>query len=121
MPDPARHRALTSRSTLLGVNILLAGALGVTTLLVSTPSPAQPQRLPAGGAGDRGPDAAGRVRGEYTMLSGRIQGSTTSAIYILDAANQELVALTWNRSANQLEAIGLRNLSDDARFLNRGR
>lgn len=56
---------------------------------------------------------AGRGRGEYTMVSGRMQGSPEAAIYIIDSSNLELVAVRWNRSRKQLDGIGFRDLADD--------
>jgi hypothetical protein len=117
MSDEQSGLPVRRRGVLIGVNIALVAALAGLTLLASRPAEALGQRT----ATTEPAPARGAARGLYTMLSGRIQGSTTSAIYILDAANQELVALTWNRSAGQLEPIGLRNLSDDARFLQRPR
>ncbi|MBX3386729.1 MAG: hypothetical protein KF768_09175 [Phycisphaeraceae bacterium] len=57
-----------------------------------------------------------RNRGDYTMISGRFQGGTTSAVYILDAANQQVMALTWDRNGRRFDLLGLRSLSDDARL-----
>ncbi|TVQ64961.1 MAG: hypothetical protein EA379_00540 [Phycisphaerales bacterium] len=54
-----------------------------------------------------------RVRGDYTMVSGRIQGSVESAIYIVDATNLELVAVRWDRSRRNLAPVGFRSLSTD--------
>lgn len=74
---------------------------------------AQPGSAPAaGGAG--GAAAAPRAHGQYLMLSGRVQGANTNALYLIDTANQELVALKWNRSAGRLEALGYRSLQADA-------
>jgi len=66
---------------------------------------------PAGHAAPQ-PD---RARGIYTMVSGRIQGSNTHGLYLLDAANQELVALRWDIGRNGLVPIGYRNLVADAK------
>ena len=55
-----------------------------------------------------------RARGEYTMVSGEFQGASENAIWILDAANQELLALRWNQSMKKLDGIGFRDLSQDA-------
>lgn len=57
---------------------------------------------------------APRARGDYTMVSGRYQGGTSNAIYLLDAANGELMALAWDRSRNEMEIIGHRRIADDA-------
>jgi len=93
---------------LIGLNVALLLALGAVTLATR----AGAQNDGAGG---------GRGRGEYTLVSGRVQGATTHTIYVLDAANQELVALGWNRNTNQAEVVGFRSLADDAKYLQRPR
>jgi len=107
---PPRSRPLSRK--LIGLNVALLATLAVVTLLgvVSARAGAQP-----------GATTPARGRGEYTMVSGRIQGSTTSAIYIVDGANQEIVALTWDRTNNRVEPIGYRSLNDDARYLTKPR
>lgn len=56
-----------------------------------------------------------RARGNYTMVSGRIQGSNTHGLYLLDAANQELVAMRWEIGHNGLVTIGYRSLITDTK------
>ena len=55
----------------------------------------------------------GRARGEYTMVSGRIIGGNANAVYIIDASNQELIAVRWNESTKSLDGLGYRDLSSD--------
>lgn len=55
-----------------------------------------------------------RARGDYTMVAGPIRTGNASAIWILDAANQELAAVRFNDSKQQLEGIGFRDLAADA-------
>jgi hypothetical protein len=55
------------------------------------------------------------------MVSGKFQGSTTAAVYIIDAANQEIVAMGWDRNTTRLSTIGYRSLTDDAHFLTKPR
>ena len=57
---------------------------------------------------------AGRARGEYTMLSGRVVGGNSNAIYVIDSANQELIGLTWNNTRKTLEGFGYRDLNADS-------
>ena len=57
---------------------------------------------------------SGRARGDYTMVSGRIQGGNANVVYVLDAANQEMIGLRWNESAKALEGVGYRDLQADA-------
>lgn len=99
---------LDTRSSrrLLGVNIALLIGLAVVTLMSTLHTPYSTAQVV--------PNAAQRPRGEYTMISGRYQGSTTAAVYILDAANQEVIALRWDRNNNRFEGIGYHNLKDDA-------
>lgn len=105
-PPPPPAPAGRSQKRLIGLNIALLLMLGVVTILTSVDAGAQP------GAAAPAP----RPRGEYTVVSGRYQGGTTNAIYVLDAANQELIALSWDRSRNEIEVIGHRKLSDDAQL-----
>jgi len=57
----------------------------------------------------------GRARGDYTMISGKTISGGADAIYVLDAANQELVALRWDSGKQALSGIGYRNLNADAK------
>ncbi|MFN7020474.1 MAG: hypothetical protein ACK4WH_03995 [Phycisphaerales bacterium] len=109
MSDDAASPSPVSRvsTRLVGLNFALLLALGVLTILVN----ARP-----GGAAAQPPEAAARTRGEYTIVSGRFQGGTSNAVYVLDAANQELMALAWNRSRDEMEIIGHRRIADDAQF-----
>ena len=104
---PGRHTGL------LALNGVLIVALGAVTLLPA--SEAGAQRSTAPGADIR------RARGDYTMVSGQFQGLAESGIYIIDAANQELVAVRWDRSRRNLAPIGFRDLSFDARGAGGGR
>ncbi len=54
-----------------------------------------------------------RPRGQYTLLSGRMNGASGNAIFVLDTTNQELVGVKWDRSARKLTGIGYRNLASD--------
>lgn len=81
---------------LIALNLVMLAALAAVTL------------APAAGA------QAGRARGDYTMVAGQIQGREEAAIYIVDATNQELVALSWDRTAGGLTPLGHRNLAQDA-------
>lgn len=100
MHHPARMR----RRLLLGVNAALAAAI----------------TLVAAGQLAVGQRQQNRKPGEYTMVAGRVQGMPQAALHILDAANQELVAVAWNRNTRQLEPLGFRDLAEDARRLQEG-
>lgn len=82
---------------LIALNVLLLAVLAAVSL------------APAAGA------QGARARGSYTMVGGQIQGREEAAIYIIDATNQELVALSWDRGRNGLTPLGYRNIADDAR------
>ena len=97
-PTPARR---TSRA-LLALNGALLALLGLVTL--------GPDARAQGGTPER-------VPGEYVLVGGDIPYGDSNAIYILDSANQEMVAIRWTPSSGasgRLDAIGYRNLSDDA-------
>lgn len=108
------HNLTTTMNTqtsrrLIGLNVALLGVLGAVTIAGSFEAGAQPAATGAAAA-------APRPRGEYTLVSGRYQGGTSNAIYVLDAANGELMALSWDRSRNEIEVIGHRKLADDSQI-----
>lgn len=112
-PQPSPTAAAASpriSPKLIGLNVALLGVLGLVTFVSSGPASAQPDDAAQGA----------RQRGDYTAVSGRMQGGNT-VVYIIDAANQELVALNWNRNNSVFEPIGFRNLNDDKRFMQRPR
>ncbi|MEM8756304.1 MAG: hypothetical protein AAGF47_00800 [Planctomycetota bacterium] len=89
-------RGRPERWPLIAINAGLLVVLGVTTL-----APAQP--------------AGNRARGEYAILGGEFQGGGGgNAVYIIDASNQEMVAVTWDRSRRALAGIGYRDLARDS-------
>jgi len=91
-----------------GALIALLGALTLWPAPLMDAPMALAQSTPPG-------TAAARPRGQYIMVSGRAQGSTANVIYILDSANQEMIAVRYNRSSQSLEAIGYRSLVDDGK------
>ena len=54
-----------------------------------------------------------RARGEYALVGGQIQGGNANAVYVIDGANQEMIALRWNESTKSLEGVGYRDLQAD--------
>jgi hypothetical protein len=62
-----------------------------------------------------------RGRGEYTMVAGGGSGTDASIIWIVDVANQEMVAMTFNHNTKVLDGVGYRNLAADAGAVIRGR
>ncbi len=87
------------RRALLGVNLALLAALFAIHFAAS-PGRAQ--------------DAHNRGRGSYLMIGGEIQGGNANAIYILDTANEEMIAVRWDTSRSRLEGLGYRDIRRDA-------
>ncbi len=87
---------------LLALNAALLGLLAIVTLSPSV-------------------KAQNRGRGTYTMVAGGAKGTESSAVYIVDAANQELMIIAYNANTKLLDGIGYRNLAVDAAELLRGR
>lgn len=86
--------------------LLWANALLLTLLLLVTLGPFTTARAqPA--------DAPQRARGQYAMVRSDI-GQSSDVVYLLDAANQEIIALVWER--DRLQPLGWRNLESDATF-----
>ncbi len=100
MSDHAAPSRTGLPARLVAANAALLGILAVLTIAgMNSPAGAQP--------------GAQRGRGDYTIVSGRYQGGTANAVYVVDAANQEVLALTWNRTKNEFEPIGVRSLLSD--------
>ena len=96
--DGHRHapKKVLGLSPMVAVNVALLGVLGVVSI-----APAQP---------------GGRARGDYAMVGGEyLGGGGVNAVYILDAANQELIAIKWDSTRNMLDGIGFRDLAQDAK------
>ncbi len=91
----AATRAGPNLRALLAINAALLGLLA----LVSFASTA---------------GAQGRGRGEYMMVGGGANGTNSAVVYIVDAANQELMAATFNVNTRILDGVGYRNLAVDA-------
>ncbi|MFU8827824.1 MAG: hypothetical protein ACNA8P_00130 [Phycisphaerales bacterium] len=74
---------------LLTLNVLLVAVL----VLVSI------------GPSDSEAQQANRARGQYSALSMAVTGSVSDAIVVIDANNQEMVALRWDASRRSLAGI----------------
>ncbi len=83
---------------LLLLNAGLVGALGALLWM--------------GEAGAQG--AATRAEGRYVLLSGEASGLSTPVVYVLDTANQEVIALRWDERTDRAEILGFRDLRADA-------
>jgi hypothetical protein len=113
MTDPNTQPG-RGRGRLIGINAALVACLAVVSILAAVRTgEAQPSSPGAAPPQQRG-------RGDYTIVSGRYEGASSNAVYVLDAANGEIMALAWDRNQNELTIIGHRKLAEDARFL-RGR
>lgn len=89
------HQKVSTFRSLLVLNTLLLAILAAVTFGPSA-------------------DAQSRARGHYTMVAGGVNGSTSSAVYIIDVINQEMMAVAYNQNTKRLEGIGYRNLAYDA-------
>jgi hypothetical protein len=54
-----------------------------------------------------------RVKGQYAMITGEIQGSTSDGVFIVDASNMQMVATVWDVSRRTLDFVGFRDLRAD--------
>ena len=97
-----RTRERTTR-ILIAANVAALGVLAVIEL--SAPAAAQ----------------AGRVRSTYTAASGRVPGTETHAVYVVDETTQEVAAIQWDPQAKQIRGLGFRNLAVDAATLTQPR
>jgi len=88
---------------LIALNAALLLVLAVVTLAPATHA----QRGTGTGAG------AGRARGQYTMVAGKVTGGNSHAVYLVDANNQELLALLWSQTGKGLDVVGYRDLRAD--------
>ena len=84
---------------LIALNAALVLLLGVVVL--------QPQA--------EAQNANSRKRGEYTLVSGDQNVGNSNAIFIVDAANQELVVLDWDNQTG-LVGLGYRDLNQDSQI-----
>ncbi len=113
MRDPTTPDTSFRAAALLGsplrrvvaVNVVLLAVL--VSMSIGPGAGAQPTGAPLGGAS--------RARGDYTMISGKTNTGNTNAVYVLDAANQELLAVRWDASRQKLVTVGYRNLDADAK------
>jgi hypothetical protein len=93
-PTSPTHKSPVRR--LIGLNAaLLLALLGVTL------APSADAQTAANSS---------RARGEYTMVGGDVSGSTANAIYVVDAANREIITLLWDTSRRRLQGVGYRDL-----------
>jgi len=87
------------REGLLALNGVLVVVLAGLTF---SGEPGQAQGQPA------------RARGAYLMVGGETTGGSSNAVYLLDSANEELIAVRWETSNKTLGRLGFRDLHADA-------
>ena len=89
---------MSTRRRLIALNSALLAVLALVSL------------SPAARAQRSGPQ---RTPGTYTMVSGRITGSTPHAVYLVDSTNQEMLTLLWNQSNHGMDVVGYRDINAD--------
>lgn len=96
-----------SQRVLVAVNMALLAALALASMTRGQPAGAgnQPQR----------------GRGQYVAVPAKAQGLSTGVLYIADTANEELVALRWDKGTNSFEVVGFRDLVNDVAAGGKGR
>lgn len=65
-------------------------------------------------------DAQDRQRGAYTLISCGVTGTPLSVVYVIDEANNELVALAWDDTSKKMNYVGYRNIAADSMQARRG-
>lgn len=100
--DGMKHPKLVR--ALVAANVLLLAAAAIVI--------ARPTLVPNAFAQTE----AARPRGQYTMVSGKTNQGGPHAVYILDAASREVIALRWDQSRQSLVGVGYRNIEADSRL-----
>lgn len=98
---------------LIALNLGLLALLALVTL---APTGAEAQS-----SSSRAQPSQPRARGTYTIVAGETSGQSAATLYILDSTNQELVAIEYQQSRDNLKLVGYRNLAEDARRQNQQR
>lgn len=93
--DKLPDRNGPSLRSLLVINVALLCILAVVTLAPTV-------------------SAQARRRGDYTLVGGGANGANSSVVYIIDAANQEMMVTMYDTTNKVLTGVGYRNLARDA-------
>lgn len=96
MRQPRTNR-ISRRGLLIALNAGLLGTLGAVLY--------GPTALAQAGVN--------RAPGEYAVIGGDMPGSTNNTVFVIDAANREMIALEWSDSTRSLAGIGFRDLATD--------
>jgi hypothetical protein len=86
--------------SLVALNLVLLGILAYGSLAPTANAQQQP--------------TTNRAGGRYGMVSGVVQNVYPGVVYIVDEANQEVVAVMWNETIRQFSGVGYRDLKSDA-------
>lgn len=95
-----------SQRVLVAVNMALLAALALASMTRGQPA--------AGNQPQRG-------RGQYVAVPAKVQGLSTGVMYIADTANEELLALRWDKGTGTFEVVGFRDLVNDVAAGGKGR
>ncbi|HVZ93581.1 MAG TPA: hypothetical protein VG797_03635 [Phycisphaerales bacterium] len=96
MSNRTRHRYA-------GLIALNAVAIALLALVSFTP----------GASAEQQPRST-RGRGDYTMVSAKIQGQQESGVFIIDSSNSEMLVIKWDSGRRAITGLGYRNLTTDA-------
>jgi hypothetical protein len=61
-----------------------------------------------------------RVRGSYSMVAGRSQGSLPYMVYIANESTREIVAVRYTVQQNLFEGMGYADLANDSNVIRKG-
>lgn len=90
-----RHRSFNG---LIALNVVLVAVLGMLTLAPSVEAEGNHSRS----------------AGDYLIIGGSLNGSTSNAIYLLEQRSGALVAFLYDRSAKKLKGLSIRSVAKDA-------
>ncbi len=92
------RRPRPTLGALLALNVLLVAVLALVSFAPS---------VQAGGLRQNA--------GDYIMVGGSINGSTSNAVYVLDQRSGTLLSFLYDRSSRKLRGLSVRSVSSDAR------
>jgi hypothetical protein len=90
-----KHMKKTSRNGVIALNIVLVAILTVISLVPES-------------------EATFTAEQRYIALPSTASGVTTGIVYLMNTAQRELVAISWDHNKNSIVTLGYRNLSSDA-------
>lgn len=84
---------------LIAINLVLLALLALVTFAPST---------------NANTDGLENAAGDFIMVGGRVTGSTSNVVYVLDQRTGILVALRYELGAKKMKRISIRNINQDA-------